>query len=473
LRAVLAVVCELVGKERQGVKMKMKEKIRLLLAAVMAVVSLASGAATYRKDMRSIYNDAIPGWGGSSGLAYEVYRLNNGRYYTFKSSSVKNTGDDVDFETFGRGYSTPEEALKAECTGKYRPVYKPYFVCFYPEDAKPDEHENEDNNEDKKEDQPSPNLPQLPQIPKPADIPEVPGDLLPEDIAKIRKARIDSIAEIKRLLESAKRVMEGLTKTLASCKTDVCRQNAIKNAEIQLDHIDKSMKNEKRKIEMLIEQAKLRAKKQKPKDDGKDPANPDDGKDTSKPKDPAKPDDGKEGPNVSELDGNKDGKDYSKVLQDIAKSLDNIQESLGKIGNGNGGGGGGSGNKGNPNGHQGGEDTGETDMAKYCKEHPNALSCTKLGTEEDIRRTVGSPDGSGSRIGIPKETVGLPGFNRSNDFSESGTCPAPKQFVVMGSQQEFSYQPICDGARGLRPFIVSAAIFIAFVICRHAVISKT
>ena len=469
MRAVLAVVCKLVGKERQGVTMKMKEKIRLLLVVVMAVVSFEAGAETYKKDMKSIFNGAIPGWGGSSGLAYEVYKLNNGRYYTFKSSSVKSSGDDVDFEIFGRGYSSPEEALKAECTGKYRPVYKPYFVCFYPEDAKPDEHENEDNSEE----QLNPKTPQLPQIPKPSDIPEVPGDLLPEDIAKIRKARINSIAEIKRLLESAKGVMEGLSKALASCKTDVCRQNAIKSAEIQLDHIDKSMKNEKRKIEMLIQEAKLRAKKQKPKDDDKDPANPDDGKDSSKPKDPAKPDDGKEGPNVSELDGNKDGKDYSKVLQDIAKSLDNIQESLGKIGNGNGGGGGGSGNKGNPNGHQGGEDTGETDMAKYCKEHPNALSCTKLGTEEDIRRTVGSPDGSGSRIGIPKETVGLPGFNRSNDFSESGTCPAPKQFVFMGQTNELSYESMCQGARGLRPYIVFSAIFIAFVICRHAVISKT
>ena len=222
-----------------------------------------------------------------------------------------------------------------------------------------------------------------------------------------------------------------------------------------------------------VEQKKDKDDKPKDKEPPKPDKPKDDGKDTSKPKDPAKPDDGKDGPDVSELDGNKDGKDYSKVLGDIAKSLQDIQESLGKIGNGNGGGGGGSGNKGDPNGHKGGEDTGETDMAKYCKEHPNALSCTKLGTEEDIRRTVGSPDGSGSKIGIPKETVGLPGFSRSSDFVENGTCPAPKQFVFMGQTNELSYESMCQGARGLRPYIVFSAIFIAFVICRHAVISKT
>ena len=455
--------------------MKMQEKIGLLLAVVMAVVSFEAGAAFIPKEDISVVSDTSGMYDWSLNR-YVVYKTKDNRYFVgldnlFCKGDCKNGGvNGIDTDAIST-HKTAKEALeKNKPSGVGRCDYQK-LVCYQNSGHEEDKPEEQPKNP--KEDQLNPKTPQLPQIPKPSDIPEVPGDLLPEDIAKIRKARINSIAEIKRLLESAKRAMEGLSKTLASCKTDVCRQNAIKSAEIQLDHIDKSMKNEKRKIEMLIQEAKLRAKKQKPKDDDKDPANPDDGKDPSKPKDPAKPDDGKEGPNVSELDGNKDGKDYSKVLQDIAKSLDNIQESLGKIGNGNGGGGGGSGNKGNPNGHQGGEDTGETDMAKYCKEHPNALSCTKLGTEEDIRRTVGSPDGSGSRIGIPKETVGLPGFNRSNDFSESGTCPAPKQFVVMGSQQEFSYQPICDGARGLRPFIVSAAIFIAFVICRHAVISKT
>ena len=471
MRAVLAVVCKLVGKERQGVTMKMKEKIRFLLVVLMAVVSVESVAAIITKEDISVVSDTS-GMYDWSLSRYVVYKTKDGRYFAgqdnlFCKGDCKDGGlNGIDTELF----DSPQEALKKQYGSISRCDYQK-LVCY--QDSGHEEDKPEEQPKNPKEDQLNPKTPQLPQIPKPSDIPEVPGDLLPEDIAKIRKARINSIAEIKRLLESAKGVMEGLSKALASCKTDVCRQNAIKSAEIQLDHIDKSMKNEKRKIEMLIQEAKLRAKKQKPKDDDKDPANPDDGKDSSKPKDPAKPDDGKEGPNVSELDGNKDGKDYSKVLQDIAKSLDNIQESLGKIGNGNGGGGGGSGNKGNPNGHQGGEDTGETDMAKYCKEHPNALSCAKLGTEEDIRRTVGSSDGSGSRIGIPKETVGLPGFNRSNDFSESGTCPAPKQFVFMGQTNELSYESMCQGARGLRPYIVFSAIFIAFVICRHAVISKT
>lgn len=461
--------------------MKMKEKIRLLLAALMALVSFEAGAETYKKDMKSIFNGAIPGWGGSSGLAYEVYKLNNGRYYTFKSSSVKASGDDVDFETFGRGYSSPEEALKAECTGKYRPVYKPYFVCFYPEDAKPDEHENEDNNEDKKEDE------KPPKTNDKACGRNVNGKWVSEpckpntDQPKGKIKYNDQPGEFTVTFSnehpsnehqggSQKFTFKGIFPYGSDLGYTLCGEAQTNELAVKA-----GFKCPKGNIFFSTKVEQKKDKDDKPKD--KEPPKPDkpkdDGKDTSNPKDPAKPDDGKDGPDVSELDGNKDGKDYSKVLGDIAKSLQDIQESLGKIGNGNGGGGGGIGNKGDPNGHKGGEDTGETDMAKYCKEHPNALSCTKLGTEEDIRRTVGSPDGSGSRIGIPKETVGLPGFNRSNDFSESGTCPAPKQFVFMGQTNELSYESMCQGARGLRPYIVFSAIFIAFVICRHAVISKT
>ena len=42
----------------------------------MAVVSVEAGAATYKKDMKSIFNGAIPGFGGENGLRGEVYRLN-------------------------------------------------------------------------------------------------------------------------------------------------------------------------------------------------------------------------------------------------------------------------------------------------------------------------------------------------------------------------------------------------------------
>lgn len=458
------------------------DKARLLLAALMAVVSLGVRAEFVGlEDISLVSDDSSLNATGRD--RYVVYKTKSGKYFAYKSNAFKTgtnggiSGADVNL------YDSPQEALR-KVVKNYNLVDCDYktLTCY----------QNSGHEEDKPEEQPK-NPKEEPPSPTPPKTDDkacgrnVNGKWVSEpckpntDQPKGKIKYNDQPGEFTVTFSnehpsnehqggSQKFTFKGIFPNGHGSGYTLCRD--VQTNELA---VKAGFKCPEGNVFFLTKVEQKKDKEDKPKD--KEPPKPDkpkdDGKDTSKPKDPAKPDDGKDGPDVSELDGNKDGKDYSKVLGDISKSLENIQESLNKFGNGNGGGGGGSGNKGDPNGHKGGEDTGETDMAKYCKEHPNALSCTKLGTEEDIRRTVGSPDGSGSRIGIPKETVGLPGFNRSNDFSESGTCPAPKQFVVMGSQQEFSYQPICDGARGLRPFIVSAAIFIAFVICRNAVISKT
>nr|DAY39180.1 MAG TPA: attachment protein [Inoviridae sp.] len=470
------------GKESQGVKMKMQEKIRLLLVVVMAVVSVESVAAIINKEDISVVSNTS-GMYDWSLSRYVVYKTKDGRYFAgqdnlFCKGDCKDGGlNGIDTELF----DSPQEALKKKYGSISRCDYQK-LVCY--QDSGHEEDKPEEQPKNPKEEPPSPTPPKTDDK---ACGRNVNGKWVSEpckpntDQPKGKIKYNDQPGEFTVTFSnehpsnehqggSQKFTFKGIFPNGHGSGYTLCRD--VQTNELA---VKAGFKCPEGNVFFLTKVEQKKDKEDKPKD--KEPPKPDkpkdDGKDTSKPKDPAKPDDGKDGPDVSELDGNKDGKDYSKVLGDISKSLENIQESLNKFGNGNGGGGGGSGNKGDPNGHKGGEDTGETDMAKYCKEHPNALSCTKLGTEEDIRRTVGSPDGSGSRIGIPKETVGLPGFNRSNDFSESGTCPAPKQFVVMGSQQEFSYQPICDGARGLRPFIISAAIFIAFVICRQAIISKT
>ena len=465
--------------------MKMQEKIRLLLAVVVAVVSIESVAAIIPKEDIAVVSNTS-GMYDWSLSRYVVYKTKDGRYFAgqdnlFCKGDCKDGGPNgIDTDTTAL-FDSPQEALKKQYGSKSKCDYQK-LVCY----------QNSGHEEDKPEEQPK-NPKEEPPSPTPPKTDDkacgrnVNGKWVPEpckpntDQPKGKIKYNDQPGEFTVTFSnehpsnehqggSQKFTFKGIFPNGHSLGYTLCR-------EVQTNELaaKAGFKCPEGNIFFLTKVEQKKDKDDKPKD--KEPPKPDkpkdDGKDTSKPKDPAKPDDGKDGPDVSELDGNKDGKDYSKVLGDIAKSLQDIQESLGKIGNGNGGGGGGSGNKGDPNGHKGGEDTGETDMAKYCKEHPNALSCTKLGTEEDIRRTVGSPDGSGSRIGIPKETVGLPGFNRSNDFSESGTCPAPKQFVFMGQTNELSYESMCQGARGLRPYIVFSAIFIAFVICRHAVISKT
>ena len=464
--------------------MKMQEKIRLLLAVVMAVMSVESVAAIISKEDISVVSNTS-GMYDWSLSRYVVYKTKDGRYFAgqdnlFCKGNCKDGGSNgIDTDTTEL-FDSPQEALKKQYGSKSRCDYQ-NLVCY----------QNSGHEEDKPEEQPKnpKEEPPSPEPPKTDDKacgrnvngkwvsePCKPNTDQPKGKIKYNDKQGEFNVTFSNDHPSNKHKSGSKTFTFTGYFNGSSPGYVLCRDLHQYDYIVKAgVTCPDGNIFLKVEINKKTIKDDKPKD--KEPPKPDktkdDGKDPAKPKDPANPDDDKDGPNVSELDGNKDGKDYSKVLQDIAKSLDNIQESLGKIGNGNGGGGGGSGNKGDPNGHKGGEDTGETDMAKYCKEHPNALSCTKLGTEEDIRRTVGSPDGSGSRIGIPKETVGLPGFNRSNDFSESGTCPAPKQFVFMGQTNELSYESMCQGARGLRPYIVFSAIFIAFVICRHAVISKT
>lgn len=464
--------------------MKMQEKIRLLLAVVVAVVSVESVAAIIPKEDIAVVSNTS-GMYDWSLSRYVVYKTKDGRYFAgqdnlFCKGDCKNGGSNgIDTDTTAL-FDSPQEALKKQYGSKSKCDYQ-NLVCY----------QNSGHEEDKPEEQPK-NPKEEPQIPTPPKTNDkacgrnLNGKWVPEpckpntDKPKGKIKWNDGNGTFKLTVsdKNGSKTFEFQGDPGVSSRGNIVYCEDVLtgwgNEGSWLKKAGYSCPDGETQVRTIMEVNNV--PEEPPKQ--KDPPKPDDGKDQqpkdpSKPKDPAKPGDGKDGPNVSELDGNKDGKDYSKVLGDIAKSLENIQESLNKFGNGNGGGGGGSGNKGDPNGHQGGEDTGETDMAKYCKEHPNALSCTKLGTEEDIRRTVGSPDGSGSKIGIPKETVGLPGFSRSSDFVENGTCPAPKQFVFMGQTNELSYESMCQGARGLRPYIVFSAIFIAFVICRHAVISKT
>ncbi len=168
------------------------------------------------------------------------------------------------------------------------------------------------------------------------------------------------------------------------------------------------------------------------------------------------------------------GKDYSNALKEINNSLNNIEKQLSKGSNDKGNndkgndGKGDKGDKGNPDGKPDGEDKGET-LSEYCKNNPNALACVKLGDQEEIDKAFQEGKGKGHPFGMGEHEIGIPQISRSHDFVESGVCPAPKQVMVLGAMQEFSYQPMCDFASKIRPVVIVSAILLAFFIVQASI----
>ena len=106
-----------------------------------------------------------------------------------------------------------------------------------------------------------------------------------------------------------------------------------------------------------------------------------------------------------------------------------------------------------------------------CKPGQDTVNCVFLGTNAQVNDAI-SGVSSGSDFVIGTTDVDLNSFNKSNDFVESGTCPAPKQVKILGTNHEISYQPFCDAAIKLRPIIISVSIFLSFMIVRSAILSK-
>ena len=160
----------------------------------------------------------------------------------------------------------------------------------------------------------------------------------------------------------------------------------------------------------------------------------------------------------------------SNIEQQLSKqSNDKGKDSKGNDGKGNDANDG-KGDKGNPDGKPDGEDKGET-LSEYCKNNPNALACVKLGDQEDIDKALqdGKGKDKGRPFGMGEHEIGIPQINRSHDFVESGVCPAPKQVMILGAMQEFSYQPMCDMAIKIRPAVILSAILLAFFIVQASI----
>ena len=98
----------------------------------------------------------------------------------------------------------------------------------------------------------------------------------------------------------------------------------------------------------------------------------------------------------------------------------------------------------NPTGQQ--NQNQENQKQDFCKQNPNTAQCMPGG------------DSSYEDIKLPEQTIDL-NFKPLNVFQSDGTCPAPRSvdFGALG-QVEFSYDPLCDLARKLRPIFIAICV---------------
>lgn len=98
----------------------------------------------------------------------------------------------------------------------------------------------------------------------------------------------------------------------------------------------------------------------------------------------------------------------------------------------------------NPTGQQ--NQNQENQKQDFCQQNPNAAQCMPSG------------DASYEDIHLPEKTIDL-NFKPLDVFQSDGTCPAPRSvdFGALG-QVEFSYDPLCDLARKLRPIFIAICV---------------
>ena len=98
----------------------------------------------------------------------------------------------------------------------------------------------------------------------------------------------------------------------------------------------------------------------------------------------------------------------------------------------------------NPSGQQ--NQNQENQQQNFCQQNPNTAQCMPSG------------DASYEDIKLPEQTLDL-NFKPLDVFQSDGKCPAPRSvdFGALG-QVEFSYDPLCDLARKLRPIFIAICV---------------
>lgn len=79
-----------------------------------------------------------------------------------------------------------------------------------------------------------------------------------------------------------------------------------------------------------------------------------------------------------------------------------------------------------------------------CKEHPDIIACQVFRPDE----LTPTP--------VPNKQVPL-ALNKEGGFPTGGGCPQPKSLAILGTSFEFSMQPLCDLAAGIKPILIGFA----------------
>ena len=77
-----------------------------------------------------------------------------------------------------------------------------------------------------------------------------------------------------------------------------------------------------------------------------------------------------------------------------------------------------------------------------CEVFPDIAACAKLDTAQVVP--------------IPDKQVDVQ-ITKESGFGNAGSCPAPKTLALKHAAIEFSYQPYCDFATGIKPLIIALA----------------
>jgi hypothetical protein len=101
-------------------------------------------------------------------------------------------------------------------------------------------------------------------------------------------------------------------------------------------------------------------------------------------------------------------------------------------------------------GGSGSTPTDETDSSQ-CDKYPQSLGCQELGDSSDVDLPTQQRDVTWQQQG-----------------SAAGSCPSPQSATMGGNSYEFSWEPECQFARGIRPFVIgiawlSAGLFLFFM----------
>lgn len=106
-----------------------------------------------------------------------------------------------------------------------------------------------------------------------------------------------------------------------------------------------------------------------------------------------------------------------------------------------------------PSGSNNGSDDDKKGNGGNCEEHPNSVGCVPMG---DIEDNGSNP--FGDAIGKHEDKTM---YSPDNFLPGDGSCPPPKQMVLMGRTYDFSYDLFCRYSGMIRALVIAVAFMTA------------